>query len=103
MHLFIRTSSYLFSFFKTTCMKRLYSAKAIIISVFMACGLSSQAQVPTITGPGLCLGVVANFNTNDNGFNSPSIYGSIFDSSFYYHAGRGYWTDYLPPLRTTPP
>jgi len=53
--------------------------------------------------PGICDGVVANFNSNDNGFNSPSIYGSVFDSSFYYHAGRGYWTDYLPPFRTTIP
>jgi hypothetical protein len=67
------------------------------------CALSVKAQVPTSNGPGICSGVAANFNTTDNGFNAPSIYGSIFDSSFYYHAGRGYWTDYLPPTRVAPP
>lgn len=84
-------------------MKLLYSAKAIIASVLLGSALSAGAQTPTTNGPGLCDGVVANFNTNDNGYNSPSIYGSIFDSSLYYHAGRGYWTDYLPPFRTTAP
>jgi hypothetical protein len=85
-------------------MKRLYSAKAIITSLFFISGLTSSAQAPTSTGPGLCDGVIATFNTNDNGFNSPSIYGgSIFDSSFYFNASRGYWTDYLPPTRTAPP
>lgn len=62
-----------------------------------------SAQSPTQTTPGFCTGVVANFNTNDNGFNSPSVYGGAFDSAFYFHAGRGYWTDYLPPTRTTAP
>jgi hypothetical protein len=52
---------------------------------------------------GVCAGVVADFNTNDNGFNSPSIYGSIFDSSLYFNTDRGYWTDYLPPVRTQAP
>jgi hypothetical protein len=84
-------------------MKRLYSAKAILVGLFFLSTTTIQAQVPTVTGPGICDGVIANFNTGDNGFNSPSIYGSIFDSSLYFHAGRGYWTDYLPPLRTSAP
>jgi hypothetical protein len=84
-------------------MKRLYSAKAIIIGLFFLSTFTAKAQQPSITVAGLCDGVIANFNTTDNGYNSPSIYGSIFDSSFYYHSGRGYWTDYLPPLRTSAP
>ena len=83
-------------------MKKIYSAKAILIaSLFIS--FFSNAQTPTTLGPGICDGVVANFNSNDNGFNSPSVYGSIFDSSLYYHSGRGYWTDYLPPFRTGGP
>ncbi len=84
-------------------MKHLYSLKtgALILSFFTA--IYSSAQSPTLTTQGTCNGVVANFNTNDNGFNSPSIYGSIFDSSFYYNASRGYFTDYSPPTRTNAP
>lgn len=84
-------------------MKRFYSVKTWLLSLFLLSGFFTSAQTPTITVPGNCLGVIANFNTDDNGFNSPSIYGSIFDSSLYYHAGRGYWTDYLPPFRVSPP
>lgn len=83
-------------------MKKIYPARIILIgSLFIT--FLANSQTPTVTGPGICSGVVANFNTNDNGFNSPSVYGSIFDSSLYYHAGRGYWTDYLPPYRTSAP
>ena len=83
-------------------MKKIYPVRIILIgSLFIS--LLANSQTPTITGPGICSGVVANFNTNDNGFNSPSVYGSIFDSSLYYHPGRGYWTDYLPPYRTSAP
>jgi hypothetical protein len=84
-------------------MKHLYSAKAILCYVAIAFTTHLKAQTPTTITPGICDGVVANFNSNDNGFNSPSIYGSIFDSSLYFHAGRGYWTDYMPPLRTAAP
>ncbi len=84
-------------------MKRLYSVKAWVLYLCFLSGLFAGAQTPTLTIPGTCPGVIANFNTNDNGFNSPSIYGSIFDSSMYYHATRGYWTDYLPPTRIVAP
>jgi hypothetical protein len=80
-------------------MKKIYSARFILIG-FLFITFLANSQTPTVVGPGICDGVVANFNTSDNGFNSPSVYGSIFDSSLYYHAGRGYWTDYLPPYRT---
>ncbi len=84
-------------------MKLFYSVKARFFYIFFFFCVCATAQVPTTTTTGVCDGVVANFNTNDNGYNSPSIYGSIFDSSFYYNAPRGYWTDYLPPFRVSPP
>lgn len=84
-------------------MKLFYPAKAIFVCLCVAVALTVHSQTPTTLGPGICSGVAADFNSNDNGFNAPSIYGSIFDSSFYYHSGRGYWTDYLPPYRTTAP
>ncbi len=83
-------------------MKKLYPAKAILLG-FLFLSVIARSQTPSQVTAGVCDGVVANFNFDDNGFNSPSVYGSIFDSSFYYHAGRGYWTDYLPPFRTTSP
>jgi hypothetical protein len=82
-------------------MKLFYAALTSCLFLFFL--QRPVAQTPTTTTNGVCAGVVANFNTNDNGFNSPSIYGSIFDSSFYFHAARGYWTDYLPPIRTQAP
>lgn len=83
-------------------MKKIYPARSILIG-FLFLSFLANSQTPTQVGPGVCDGVVANFNSNDNGFNSPSVHGSIFDSSLYYHAGRGYWTDYLPPFRTGAP
>jgi Secretion system C-terminal sorting domain len=101
--LLFKQAFFTFFIFKQKSMKRLYSAKTILIGLFFLPVLTIEAQVPSVTGPGICQGVIADFNTGDNGYNSPSIYGSIFDSSLYYHAGRHYWTDYLPPLRTTTP
>src|SRR5712675_271151 len=83
-------------------MKKMYLTKSAFIGLLFITFIANS-QTPTQVGPGVCSGVIANFNTNDNGFNSPSVYGSIFDSSLYYHAGRGYWTDYLPPYRTGVP
>lgn len=84
-------------------MKHLYSLRAKFFYLFFLTVIYSSAQTPTTVTQGICDGVVANFNTGDNGFNSPSIYGSVFDSSFYFNAPRGYWTDYLPPIRVTAP
>ena len=84
-------------------MKLLYSLKARLFYLSFLFVVITSAQTPTITGPGICSGVVADFNNNDGGFNSPSIYGSIFDSSFYFNQPRGYYTDYDPPFRITPP
>ncbi len=72
-------------------------------AVFISGTLFLHAQSPTIVSPGSCNEVTANFNTNDQGYNSPSVYAGAFDSSFYYSANRGYWTDYAPPYRVTAP
>jgi hypothetical protein len=85
-------------------MKLFYSVKArLLLTFLLPAFLTATAQSPTLTTPGICEGVIANFNTSDNGVNSPSVYGGALDSSFYYHGGRGYWTDYLPPFRTVAP
>ena len=84
-------------------MKSLYSLKAWLLSLSFLIVIFTSAQSPSTVTQGICAGVVANFNTNDNGFNSPSIFGGIFDSSFYYNAGRGYWSDYMPPIRVNAP
>jgi hypothetical protein len=84
-------------------MKLFYSVKACLLLTLLLPARYAEAQSPTLTTPGICTGVIANFNTNDNGFNSPSVCGGAFDSAFYYHAGRGYWTEYLPPFRTQAP
>lgn len=82
-------------------MKFFYAALTSLL--FLVCQKTSIAQSPTTVTTGICPGVVADFNTNDNGFNSPSIYGGIFDSALYFNAARGYWTDYLPPVRVNAP
>lgn len=82
-------------------MKFFYAAFTSLL--FLTFSRPSSAQTPSLVTTGVCAGVVADFNTGDNGFNSPSIYGSIFDSSFYFNAARGYWTDYLPPIRVNAP
>ena len=84
-------------------MKLIYTLRTGFILLLFTSGFSGITQVPTTLTAGVCAGVVANFNTNDGGYNSPSIYGSIFDSSLYYHASRGYWTGYLPPIRIIAP
>ena len=84
-------------------MKFLYSLKGFFFSSLFFLTDSTSAQTPTTITQGICPGVIADFNTSDNGFNSPSIYGSIFDSSFFFNQSRGYWTDYLPPIRVTAP
>ncbi|HET6994233.1 MAG TPA: hypothetical protein VFI06_04575, partial [Chitinophagaceae bacterium] len=84
-------------------MKKIYPKAIVSVLCLLLISFLAKSQTPTQVTSGICTGVVANFNSDDNGFNSPSVYGSIFDSSFYYHPGRGYWTDYLPPYRTGPP
>lgn len=86
---------------KIDFMKKNYVA-LIALSLFFLLP-RTNAQTPSTMTPGVCSGIVANFNTGDNGFNSPSIFGSIFDSSFYFNSARGYFTDYFPPTRVNAP
>ena len=69
---------------------------------FLVLIINASAQQPTTPGPGSCTGITANFNTSDQGFNSPSIYAGMFDSAFYYNASRGYWTEYAANRTTAP-
>jgi hypothetical protein len=103
IRLFLKRTTLFFLLFKNKNMKIFYAVKARFFYLFFLIAVYTSAQVPTTTTNGICDGVIANFNTTDNGYNSPSIYGSIFDSSLYYNSNRGYWTDYLPPLRVNPP
>lgn len=89
-------------YLKCRSMKKIYVATTIL-TIFLFIAFTGRSQTPTQVTGGICTGVVANFNTSDEGFNSPSVYGSIFDSAMYYNGGRGYWTDYMPPLRIGPP
>lgn len=76
-------------------MKHIYSCgkpiRAIFLSALFMMTVQAYGQTPTTVINGVCGGVIASFNTNNNGFNSPSVYGSIFDGSFYYNASRGYF------------
>jgi hypothetical protein len=88
-------------------MKQIYfkaenTFRASLLFGFLVLILNVSAQQPTTPGPGTCTGITANFNTNDQGFNSPSIYAGMFDSAFYYNAGRGYWTEYAANRTTAP-
>lgn len=67
--------------------------KTALIAVSFLSTSSLWAQSPGTTTPGSCPNAVANFNTNDNGYNAPSIHGGEFDSAFYYNSSRGFWTE----------
>lgn len=84
-------------------MKFFYPTKALVLSLSLLCTIFAAGQSPTTVTQGFCSGVVADFNNSDNGFNSPSIYGGIFDSSFFKNVARGYFTDYNPPFRVAAP
>lgn len=76
-------------------MKQIYTAlKALCTASAFFVAFETHAQAPTyVANSGNCTNVVANFNTTDNGFNSPSIYGGAFDSAFYFNNARGWWTE----------
>jgi hypothetical protein len=83
-------------------MKHIYSKFPLFL---LASGLlagSVQAQSSTTIGNGDCSQVVQNFNSNSGGHASPSIYGGMFDSAFYYNSSLGYWTEMDGGRRTGP-
>lgn len=69
-----------------------------LLGVNQAFGQSSTI----ITGSGNCSAVVQNFNSNSGAHASPSIYGGMFDSAFYYNSRLGYWTE-MDQSRTVGP
>lgn len=77
---------------------------ATVISVIN----QAHSQASTTVSPnGQCTILVQNFNTNSGGHASPSIFGGMFDSAFYYNGTLGYWTemdqgrtDFFLPNRT---
>jgi hypothetical protein len=76
-------------------MKQVYSvlSKTLLMAFGAMLFNQAQAQSPSSNASGECGVVVANFNSNSGNHASTSIYGGMFDSSFYYHPIRGYWTD----------
>lgn len=88
-------------------MKHFYTvfSKALMLAgllfAFRADAQDPQIEgVTTVTQSGLCSNVVADFNTDDNDFNSPSLY--YGNSSFYFNATQGWWSE-VDGIRTVPP
>lgn len=91
-------------------MKQIYSR--FFSTLLMASGIllinQAHSQSSTTVGTnGQCATLVQNFNTNSGGHSSPSIFGGMFDSAFYYNGSLGYWTemdggrtDFFLPNRT---
>ena len=76
-------------------MKHVYTvlSKTLLMATTVLVFNQAQSQSPSSVAPGNCGAVVANFNTNSGGHSSASVHGGMFDSAFYYHPVRGYWTD----------
>ncbi|HEY0356890.1 MAG TPA: T9SS type A sorting domain-containing protein [Flavisolibacter sp.] len=77
-------------------MKHVYTfySRTLMLIAFITCVGSANAQiqgVTTVSNSGDCSNVTANFNTNDQGFNSPSIY--YGNSSFYFNTSQGWWSE----------
>lgn len=76
-------------------MKQFYPvlSKTLLIAFGILFFNQVQSQSSSTTASGECGNVVANFNSSSGNHASPSIYGGMFDSAFYYNPIRGYWTD----------
>src|SRR5579875_2264778 len=85
-------------------MKQIYSllSKTLLIAATTVALNKANAQSSSTTSPGNCGLVVANFNTTNQNFNSPSVYGGQFDSAFYYNLKRGWWTEGDDGTRSAP-
>ena len=85
-------------------MKHVYSvlSKTLLMATTVLLFNKAQSQSSSTVATGNCGPVVADFNTNSGNHSSASLYGGMFDSAFYYHPVRGYWTD-MDNDRMTPP
>ena len=73
-------------------MKHVYSfSKTLVLAAFLlfAGNLKAQIQgVTTVTNAGNCANLVANFNSGDQGYNSPSVYyGTVLFTTALRRAG----------------
>jgi hypothetical protein len=85
-------------------MKHVYTfSRTLMLIAFIALTSSAKAQIQGVTSvsnSGDCSNVTANFNTDDQGFNSPSIY--YGNSSFYFNTSQGWWSE-VDGVSTVPP
>lgn len=79
-----------------------FSRTLLLAAGIMISGLGyAQIQgVTTVTSSSTCTNVVANFNSNDNSFNSPSLYSG--NSPFYFNSAQGWWSE-VDGVNPTPP
>lgn len=85
-------------------MKHFYSifSRTLLLAGLLVAGRAgAQIQgVTTISGSGNCSNVVADFNTDDDDFNSPSLY--YGNSSFYFNSAQGWWSE-VDGVHSVPP
>jgi hypothetical protein len=86
--------------YKYATMKHIYPIVFFILFSMVLGTTRAKAQSSSTTAAGNCSTLVQNFNNSSGGHASPSIYGGIFDSAFYYNPTLGYWTE-LDGGRTT--
>jgi hypothetical protein len=65
----------------------------VLASLLTALTVTTQAQNPTTVFNSEECNVVEDFNTDNGGFKSPSIYSNANDLSFYYYSAEGYWLE----------
>lgn len=65
----------------------------VLASLLTALTTTTQAQNPTTVFDSEECNVVEDFNTDNGGFKSPSIYSNANDLSFYYYSVEGYWAE----------
>lgn len=65
----------------------------VLAFLLTALTTATQAQSPTTVFNSDECNVVEDFNTDNGGFKSPSIYSNANDLSFYYYSVEGYWAE----------
>ncbi len=73
-------------------MKTFYAGLTLFIGFFVL-PLTLLAQTPTVLLSSSDCNFVRNFNTNDEGFTSPSIYADDENVEFFYNNGIGAWVE----------
>jgi hypothetical protein len=89
-------------------MNRFYTLSKVplLIALVLLSQTSGAQNITTVTNPGDCGVIVADFNSGDNGFNASPYTGDPNSANqFYYNSSRGYWTELGPAgqEKTIPP